>query len=122
MNNQLSVETAVCTEHQTLLAECQRALEIWNEHRAEFVSFVSSEEKQATNSCDCKRSMLELPQGCRTPNATAHSVNWRQECKDVIMKTVRTLYPTTKCAPERRLLADGNRPRSQSFYRCPRIP
>jgi hypothetical protein len=39
MNNQLSVETAVCTEHQTLLAECQRALEIWNEHRAEFCQF-----------------------------------------------------------------------------------
>jgi hypothetical protein len=39
MNNQLSVETAVCTEHQTLLAECQRRLEIWNEHRAEFCQF-----------------------------------------------------------------------------------
>jgi len=39
MNNQLSVETAVCTEHQTLLAECQRTLEIWNEHRAEFCQF-----------------------------------------------------------------------------------
>ena len=36
MNNQLSVETAVCTDHLLLLAECQRALEIWNEHRAEF--------------------------------------------------------------------------------------
>jgi hypothetical protein len=39
MNNQLSVETAVCTEHRVLLAECQRALEIWNEHRAEFCQF-----------------------------------------------------------------------------------
>jgi hypothetical protein len=39
MNNQLSVETAVCTEHQMLLAESQRALEIWNEHRAEFCQF-----------------------------------------------------------------------------------
>ena len=39
MNNQFSVETAVCTEHQTLLAECQKALEIWNEHRAEFCQF-----------------------------------------------------------------------------------
>ena len=36
MSNQLSVETAVCSEHQRLLAECERALEIWNEHRAEF--------------------------------------------------------------------------------------
>jgi len=36
MNNQLSVETAVCLEHQRLLAECERALEIWNQHRAEF--------------------------------------------------------------------------------------
>lgn len=39
MNNQFSVETAVCTEHQRLSAECQRALEIWNEHRAEFCQF-----------------------------------------------------------------------------------
>ena len=39
MNNQISVETAVCAEHQRLLAECQRALEIWNEHRAEFCQF-----------------------------------------------------------------------------------
>ena len=39
MNNQFSVETAVCTEHQRLLGECQRALEIWNEHRAEFCQF-----------------------------------------------------------------------------------
>lgn len=39
MNNQVSVETAVCTEHQRLLVECQRALEIWNEHRAEFCQF-----------------------------------------------------------------------------------
>jgi len=36
MNNQLSVETAVCLEHQRLRAECERALEIWNQHRAEF--------------------------------------------------------------------------------------
>ena len=39
MNNQFSVETAVCTEHQRLLGECQRALEICNEHRAEFSQF-----------------------------------------------------------------------------------
>jgi len=36
MNNEFSVKTAVCTEHQRLLAECQRALEVWNERRAEF--------------------------------------------------------------------------------------
>jgi hypothetical protein len=39
MSNQFSVETVVCTEHQRLLGECQRALEIWNEHRAEFCQF-----------------------------------------------------------------------------------
>jgi hypothetical protein len=39
MNNQVSVETAVCAEYQMLLAECQRALEIWNDHRAEFCQF-----------------------------------------------------------------------------------
>jgi hypothetical protein len=36
MNKQFSVETAVCMEHQRLLEESQRALEIWNERRAEF--------------------------------------------------------------------------------------
>ncbi len=39
MNNQFSIETAVCTEHQMLRAESQRTLEIWNEHRAEFCQF-----------------------------------------------------------------------------------
>ena len=39
MNKQFSVETALCTEHQRLLEECQRALEVWNEHRAEFCQF-----------------------------------------------------------------------------------
>src|SRR5712692_10049684 len=36
MNNQLSVETAVCSEHQRLLAECEQALDNWNDHRTEF--------------------------------------------------------------------------------------
>ena len=36
MSTQFSVETAVCTEHERLFEECQRALDIWNEHRAEF--------------------------------------------------------------------------------------
>lgn len=36
MNNVISVETAVCSEHQRLVAESEKALEIWNEHRAEF--------------------------------------------------------------------------------------
>ncbi len=35
MNEQLSVKTMVCGEYQRLLEECQSALEIWNEHRAE---------------------------------------------------------------------------------------
>ena len=39
MNHQISVETPLCTEHCVLLAECQRALETWNEHRAEFCQF-----------------------------------------------------------------------------------
>ena len=39
MNHQFSVETPVCTEHQRLLAEFQKALETWNEHRAEFCQF-----------------------------------------------------------------------------------
>ncbi len=36
MNSVISVETAICSEHQRLLAECERALETWNVHRAEF--------------------------------------------------------------------------------------
>jgi hypothetical protein len=36
MHRQFSVETAVCTEHERLFDECQRALEIWNDRRAEF--------------------------------------------------------------------------------------
>ena len=36
MKSVLSVETAICSEHQRLVAECERALEIWNEHRALF--------------------------------------------------------------------------------------
>jgi hypothetical protein len=34
MSKQLSVNTTVCSEYQKLLEESQRALEIWNEHRA----------------------------------------------------------------------------------------
>ncbi len=45
MNKQLCIETAVCAEHQRLFADCQRALENWNEHRAEFcVSRLSGKE------------------------------------------------------------------------------
>ncbi len=36
MGRQLSVETAVCSGYQRLTEECQRALETWDEHRAEF--------------------------------------------------------------------------------------
>lgn len=39
MSKQFSADTAICTEHQRLLEECQRALEIWNDHRAEFCEF-----------------------------------------------------------------------------------
>ncbi len=35
MNKQLCVETAVCSEHERLLAECEQALDNWNDHRAE---------------------------------------------------------------------------------------
>jgi hypothetical protein len=39
MSKQLSVNTLICSEYQRLLEESQRALEIWNEHRAEFRQF-----------------------------------------------------------------------------------
>jgi hypothetical protein len=35
MAEQFSVEAAICTEYQRLLEECETALRIWNEHRAE---------------------------------------------------------------------------------------
>jgi hypothetical protein len=45
MGKQLSVNTSVCSEHQRLLSESENALEIWNEHRAEFcqVRFIRRE-------------------------------------------------------------------------------
>lgn len=35
MSKQLCVNTSICSEYQRLLEESQRALEIWNKHRAE---------------------------------------------------------------------------------------
>jgi hypothetical protein len=35
MSKELSVKTVFCTEYERLLKECQRALKIWNEQRAE---------------------------------------------------------------------------------------
>jgi hypothetical protein len=39
MSKQLSINTSICSEYQRLLEESQKALEIWNEHRAEFCQF-----------------------------------------------------------------------------------
>jgi len=39
MSKQLSVNTSVCSGYQRLLEESESALEIWNEHRAEFCQF-----------------------------------------------------------------------------------
>jgi hypothetical protein len=39
MSKQLSVDTMVCNDYRRLLEESQSALEIWNEHRAEFCQF-----------------------------------------------------------------------------------
>jgi hypothetical protein len=36
MDKRFSVETAACTEQQRLFEESQRALEMWNDRRAEF--------------------------------------------------------------------------------------
>jgi hypothetical protein len=35
MRKQQFIKTAICEKYQTLLEECQSALEKWNEHRAE---------------------------------------------------------------------------------------
>lgn len=35
MNKQLSINTTICSEYQALLEESQRALETWNDLRAE---------------------------------------------------------------------------------------
>jgi hypothetical protein len=37
MGRQFSVGTATCTQREKLEAECHKALEIWNEYRAESV-------------------------------------------------------------------------------------
>ncbi len=39
MSKQLSGNTSTCSEHHKLLEESQNALEIWNEHCAEFCQF-----------------------------------------------------------------------------------
>ena len=39
MSTQLSINTSICSEYQRLLEESQSALEIWDEHRAEFCQF-----------------------------------------------------------------------------------
>ena len=39
MSKQISVDALICNEYQRLLEESQRALEIWNAHRAEFCQF-----------------------------------------------------------------------------------
>jgi hypothetical protein len=39
MSTQLSANTSICSEYQRWLEESQCALEIWNEHRAEFCQF-----------------------------------------------------------------------------------
>ena len=35
MNKPLCINTTICSEYQKLLEECESALEIWDEHRAE---------------------------------------------------------------------------------------
>jgi hypothetical protein len=39
MSRPSSVEARVCAEHQRLLEECEKALRIWDERRAEFCQF-----------------------------------------------------------------------------------
>lgn len=35
MNKPLCINTTICSEYQRLLEDCESALEIWDEHRAE---------------------------------------------------------------------------------------
>jgi hypothetical protein len=37
MSHTQYVKTGICEKYQTLLEECERALAIWNQHRAEVV-------------------------------------------------------------------------------------
>ena len=91
MRKQVSVETMVCSEYQRLLEESQGTLEIWHEHRAEICRSRLIGTKQATNSFDCKRSLLELTQYCRTTRTTACDVSWHQEPLDVVLKLIQPL-------------------------------
>ncbi len=36
MNKPLCINTTICNQYERLLEECESALEIWDEHRAEF--------------------------------------------------------------------------------------
>jgi len=103
MNNQFSVARPRAVENINCYSESVKGP--WKSGTSSapsFVSFVSFKEKQATNSCDCEPTLLELRTWSRTTNATAHSVNGRQESKDAMLRTVWTLYPATKCTLERR--------------------
>jgi len=120
MNNQFSIELAVCTQRQMLLGECQSALEIWNEHRAEFCQFrfigreaddepLRLQAKYArpytvlqNHERDCSLCQLASRMGGRDSENSSDTLSDNEMSGDV--------------------LPDGNRPCSQSYDRCPRIP
>src|SRR6266404_6411204 len=67
-----------------------------------FLCLAWLEGKRATNSCDCKRSSLELTRYCSGIRRTACSVSWRQIWEDAIQKISRMYFPTAQCTFERR--------------------
>jgi len=101
MSKQLSVNTSICSEYQRLLEGSQSALEIWNEHRAEFCQFrfIGREAGDELLRLQSKyaRAYTEL----QNHERNCSPVNWGQEWKHVILKIGRTPSPTTKCARER---------------------
>ena len=101
-----------CLDSVASIKDCSKNLRaLWKSGTStapSFVSFVLLEEKQATNCCGCKRSMLELTQCCTTTHTSAHFVSRCQKSKDMILKIVRTPPLPTKCAREQCLFAEVN--------------
>ncbi len=108
MSQQFPVETAVCTEYQRLLADCQRALEIWDEHRAEVCQsrLRGKEAGDELLRLQAKYARLELTQYCSATQTTAYSVSWCQGSRDKFLRIAQMPSPATKCTLERRRSPD----------------
>jgi hypothetical protein len=76
MSHPQYVKTGICEKYQTLLEECERALAIWNEHRAEIAKAPVIAKEAGDELLRYRRSMHELIRCCRTTRASAPFASW----------------------------------------------